>query len=152
MKRIAVLGIAVLAGLIVCAGFAWASIEGDCKAVVDKAAGMFKSKGKDAAIKAVNDPKGPFVKGELYVFAVDMNNKVLAHPMNQSLVGKDVSKVKDPKGKLLFAEFLDVAKGKGVGWVEYMWPKPGAKEPSPKRSYIMKIPGEEVYIGAGYYK
>lgn len=152
MKRIAVLGNAVLVGLFVCAGLALADIEGDCKAIVEKAADMFKSKGKDAAIKAVNDPKGPFVKGELYVFAVDMNNKVLAHPMNQSLVGKDVSKAKDPKGKLLFAEFLEVAKGKGAGWVEYMWPKPGEKEPSPKRSYIMKVPGEEVYIGAGYYK
>ncbi len=152
MRRIAVLGIAVLAGLVVCVSLACADKPGDCKAVVEKGAAMFKSKGKDAAIKAINDPKGPFVKGDLYIFAVDMNNKVLAHPMKQSLVGKDVSKVKDPKGKLLFAEFLKTAKGKGAGWVEYMWPKPGAKDPSAKRSYIMRIPGENVYIGAGYYK
>lgn len=152
MRRVAVLGIAVLLGLLVCVGLAYADKAADTKALVEKGAGMFKAKGKAAALKAINDPKGPFVKGELYIFAVDMNNKVLAHPMKQSLVGKDVSKVKDKKGKLLFAEFLDVAKGKGAGWVEYMWPKPGAKDPSPKRSYIMKVPGELVYIGAGYYK
>ena len=81
-----------------------------------------------------------------------MNNKVLAHPHKSSLIGKDVSKVKDPKGNVLFAEFLKVAKKPGSGWVEYWWPKPGAKAPSAKRSFIMKIPNEDVYIGAGYYK
>ena len=152
MRRIALLVIAVPVCLILCAGLAWADKAADAKALVEKGASMFKSKGKDAAIKAINDPKGPFIKGELYIFAVDMKNKVLAHPIKQSLVGKDVSKVKDPKGTMLFDEFLKTAKGKGSGWVDYMWPKPGEKEPSAKRSFILKIPGEDVYIGAGFYK
>ena len=113
---------------------------------------MFKSKGKDATLKAINDPKGPFVKGDLYIFAATMGNKVVGHPHKKSLIGKDVSGVKDKKGNLLFAEFAKVAKKPGSGWVEYWWPKPGAKDPSLKRSYIMKVPAMDIYVGAGYYK
>ena len=73
-------------------------------------------------------------------------------PFKKKLIGKDVSKVKDKKGTVLFGEFLKVAKKPGSGWVEYWWPKPGAKKASLKRSYIMKVPGQDIYIGAGYYK
>ena len=45
----------------------------------------------------------------------------------------------------------EVAETKGSGWVEYMWAKPGEKEPSPKKSFVKKVPGENLYVGAGFY-
>jgi signal transduction histidine kinase len=51
-------------------------------------------------------------------------------------------------------EFIETAKTKGSGWVDYMWPKPGEKNPSKKLSYVKrtKMPdGEMVIVGAGTY-
>jgi cytochrome c len=51
-------------------------------------------------------------------------------------------------------EFVDLAKQKGKGWVDYMWPKPGDIEPSRKTTYIRKtvIDGKMVVVGAGLYE
>jgi len=41
----------------------------------------------------------------------------------------------------------------GLGWIDYMWPKPGESKPSKKSSYIKKVKvGEETFIvGSGLY-
>jgi signal transduction histidine kinase len=66
-------------------------------------------------------------------------------------VGPDLSKVKDSKGNMFFIKFKEVASKPGSGWVEYMWPKPGAKEDSLKKTFVMRVPGQQAYIAAGYY-
>lgn len=151
MRKIWLLGLVLAFGLFL-VGAAVADPAGDCKALVEQGAAMFKDKGNDAALKAIDDPKGPFLKGDLYIFAVSMDNKVLAHPMSKQLVGKDVGDMKDKKGNAFFGKFKEVAEKPGSGWVEYWWPKPGSEEPMAKNTFIMRIPGQNVYIGAGYYK
>lgn len=62
--------------------------------------------------------------------------------------------MKDAKGKAFIREFIETAKTKGSGWVDYMWPKPGEDKPSKKISYIKKAKmpdGEMVIVGAGMY-
>jgi cytochrome c len=153
MRRFLVVGLVLSLGLLM-VGTAIADKAADTKALVAKGAAMVKSKGKAAALKAIGDPKGPFVVGDLYLFAGPLDKVTLsAHPFAAAkTVGKDLSKFKDPKGNLVFVMFKDLANKKGDGWVEYWWPKPGAKEPSLKRTYILRVPGENLYIGAGYYK
>ena len=91
--------------------------------------------------------KGPFVKGELYLFANSLNNIALASgsPYNKPLIGKDVSNLK------MVLQMTEIAKGQGAGWLEYSWPKPREDTPTPKKSYIMRVPGQDFYIGCGYY-
>lgn len=118
----------------------------DAKALVQKAVAMVKEKGLEAALEAINDLKGPFVKGNLYVFANSLENKRLAagSPANRPLLG---TVAKSP-----FAlKMAEIARGPGEGWVEYSWPKPNEKEPSPKRAFIMRVPGCDAYFGCGYY-
>jgi signal transduction histidine kinase len=47
----------------------------------------------------------------------------------------------------------EVAKTKGAGWVDYMWPKPGEKTPSLKVSYVklVKVDGEDIVVGCGVW-
>jgi len=33
-----------------------------------------------------------------------------------------------------------------------MWPKPGEEAPSKKLSYIYRVPGKDVFVGAGVYE
>ena len=58
--------------------------------------------------------------------------------------------IKDPAGKAIGEEFYAVATEGEFNVVEYVWPRPGETEPSPKASYITKA-GNQI-CGAGYYK
>jgi signal transduction histidine kinase len=120
--------------------------------LVKSAAKFYQEKGQEATIAAVNDKAGPFVKGELYVFMGKMDKaELLAHPLSPQLIGKDMSMIKDVKGKLFQLEFLNIAKDKGAGWTEYYWPKPGQKEAEPKATYILKSGDGKVWFGCGAY-
>ncbi|MGO9568758.1 MAG: cache domain-containing protein [Desulfomonilaceae bacterium] len=89
---------------------------------------------------------------ELYVFACSMSNIMLAHPYKPGLVGQDVNEFKDAKGNALFQEFRKIVEERGSGWVDYWWTKPGEKGEFPKRTYVKRMPGSNIYVGVGYYK
>src|SRR6266480_4261877 len=122
-------------------------------ALVDKAAALTESKVK-AAFPECNDRGSEWLKGETYIFIADMNGTILMHPANPELETKSIIDLKDANGKAFMREFIETAKTKGSGWVDYMWPKPGGKSPSKKLSYVKrtKMPdGEMVIVGAGAY-
>lgn len=82
-------------------------------------------------------------------FFVYNNTTNVALPSNKSLQGKDLGDMKDKNGVYLVRELRDKASG-GGGFVEYIWPKPGAGD-VPKLSYAELIPGTEMWIGTGVY-
>ncbi len=153
MKRCAMLGLVLVVGLLLVSP-AIADKAADVEALVGAGAAMVKAKGVEATLKAIGDPKGPFIKGDLYLFAGPLDKVTLsAHPYKaDTTVGKDLSKFKDLKGDALFVKFRELANGPGKGWSEYWWPKPGEKKPSKKRTYIMRVPGQNLWIGGGYYE
>ena len=61
--------------------------------------------------------------------------------------------MKDPDGKMLTVDMLEVAKSKGAGWVDYYWYKPGENTPARKVSYVRKVvSGRDTFIvGSGLY-
>lgn len=146
----------IATALVLClVGQVWAesATREEVMAKCQEAADMIKNKGIDESSKAIGDKKGPFVWKDTYVFLMDMDGKMLAHPMKPALTEKDtLVQVKDTTGKPLFLEFIQLANAKGKGWVDYMWPKPGQEEPAPKSSYIYRVPGTQYIVGAGIYK
>lgn len=123
------------------------------EALVKRGAAYVKEKGKVEALKEFNNPKGKFVDGEFYIFAYDMNDVCLALPSKPAQVGKDLSDIADADGKLFFQDFHKVLESKtGAGWVDYKWMNPETKKIQAKTSYIMKIPGQDMFIGCGFYK
>jgi cytochrome c len=140
-------------GLVACilVGSAHADKAEDAVNLANKAVAMFKEQGKDAALKAINDAKGPFVKGEIYVFAASMDNVLLGHPFDPSARRINLSNMKDNSGVQIFRKMKEVVEKDGQGWVEYLWGKPGSDKPSRKRSFVKKVPEQNIYVGAGYY-
>lgn len=134
---------------------AWAddsATKDECVVKCHEAAAMITSKGLDAAIKAISDPKGPFVWKDSYVFLMNMDGKMLAHPFRPELTKQDhVLLITDPTDKALFVHFVNLARKVGHGWVEYMWPRPGKNTPSKKLSYIYRVPDQDLFVGAGVY-
>ncbi|RJQ56180.1 MAG: sodium:calcium antiporter [Desulfobacteraceae bacterium] len=125
----------------------------ECVEKTKAAAQMVKEKGLEETLKVVQDKKGPFVWKDTYVFCIDMDKQCnIAHPITPTLVGKNLMGVKDPSGKLFFAEFINTAREKGEGWVDYMWPKVGEKNPSPKITYVYRVPDHNIFMAAGIYE
>lgn len=151
MKRVLVVFM-TLVFVQVCLSTAAAQDKGaECQTLVEKCLTSFKEKGKEATLQLIKDPKGPFVKDDLYIFALTMDNVMVGHPHNKSLRGMNMNTVKDSKGNHFFVKFKEVVEKDGSGWVEYMWQKPGDSDSSPKKSFIKRVPEEDLYIGAGYY-
>jgi methyl-accepting chemotaxis protein len=109
---------------------------------------MSEADAKAAAASAVGKIR---YSGNEYLWINDMSPRMVMHPINTKLDGQDLSQNKDPNGKHLFVEFVNVVKASGAGYVDYLWPKPGAKEPEPKRSFVQGFAPWGWVIGSGVY-
>ena len=92
-----------------------------------------------------------FNKGRGYLWINDRLPRMVMHPIQPQLNGRDLTEYKDPKGKYLFREFVTVVKEKGSGFVEYYWPKPGETEAVPKVSFVQEFTPYQWIIGTGEY-
>ncbi len=77
--------------------------------------------------------------------------QMVMHPFSTQLVGNSVADIKDPNGKYLFREMVEVVKGQSAGFVDYMWPKPGVTDPVPKISYVAGFAPWGWILGSGIY-
>jgi methyl-accepting chemotaxis protein len=89
--------------------------------------------------------------GEEYFWINDLEPRMIMHPIKPELNGTNISGIKDPDGKALFVEAVDVVKQAGSGFLEYQWPKPGAAEPQPKVSFVTGFKPWGWLIGTGVY-
>ena len=154
MKKIVCLIIAAV--FLMTAGWVWAqekrSSAAQAKIWVEKADKYVKENGVKAAIAEFNNPKGQFVKDDLFIMAIDFNGKIHAYPTNHKLVGRgSLQSSKDAEGKLFIKAMADVAKTKGVGWVDYKYLHPKTKKAEQKTSYVKKI-SDNMFIACGAYK
>lgn len=104
----------------IAAGSAHAADQGnaaEAEAMVKKAVAFLKANGNDKAYEEITNGK-QFKDRDLYIFAYDFTGKSLAHGANPKLVGKDLSGLKDPDGKLIIPPLVEIAKTKGKGWSE----------------------------------
>lgn len=124
----------------------------EVKAFVDEGVKYCEEKGTQACLAEFNNKSGSFIKGELYMFAYDFNGVNKALGSNPKLVGKNLYKLKDATGLMLIQELIKIAKTDGQGWLDYKWSHPIKKQIAPKRSYIRKLNGEDIFIGTGFYK
>jgi cytochrome c len=120
------------------------------KGMVEKAVTYVKANGKEKSLAELSNPKGQFIKGDIYVFAYDPTMTVVAHPINAKLIGKALLDVPDADGKLFRKEILETAKTKGSGWVDYKYKNPQSNKVETKTTYVKKE--GDLIICAGAYK
>ena len=87
MKQI--IAVLIVIGLFSFVVLSFAADRDDAKDLVKRAAAYVKYQGKDKALAEISKPKGMFDKGELYVFAYDLQGVMLAHPKNPALIGQN---------------------------------------------------------------
>jgi methyl-accepting chemotaxis protein len=106
---------------------------------------------EDARKLVIGDLRALRYKGDEYFMAATAEGNCVVHPIKPELEGKDISGMKDSEGKLFMQEVLKVAKEKGEGYVQYMWPKPNETQPSPKLSFVKFFPERQWIILSGLY-
>lgn len=143
---------AALLSLLV-AGGAQAANQGtgpEAEAMVKKAVAYIKAQGPEKAYDEFTNGKS-FKDRDLYIVVYDLNGKNLAQGANPKLVGKDLIGLKDPDGKPLIQMFVDLAKGKGKGWVEgYKFLNPVSQKIEGKAMYLERV--GDTLVGCGIYK
>ena len=124
---------------------------------------LIDEQGLDEAIIQVNDPDGNFHWGSDYVYLMDLEVNILAHPTQHVLIGRNLLGLRDPVTGVPF--FVDMFEHVNMdenaeGWLEYYWAKPdgrggfylneeGERKPFLKRCYYMRK--DNVVIFAGFY-
>ncbi len=144
---IAILALFLAAALVLVPMAAMAGGAKEVKAKTQQAAKYLSGKGQ-AGLAEFSDTSSKWAQTP-YIFVYDLKGTIIAHGANAKLVGKNLMGLKDVKGNMFAAEFVAVAKENGRGWVEYWWPKKGSKVPTQKVSYIVRVPNQEMLVGAG---
>ncbi|WP_319379283.1 cache domain-containing protein [uncultured Methanocorpusculum sp.] len=123
----------------------------ELKAFVTNAYLYAQKEGKTAALAAFNDPKGPFIDGELYIFAGGMDGTVLSVPYQPGLIGANAWFAEDPAG-VKYVQRVIARAEQGGGYVLYLYPNPSVGYSTElKLSYVIPV-DNEWYLGAGLYE
>lgn len=118
------------------------------KALLDRAAARYRSDG-EAALAAFSRA-GEFLVGDLYVYVLGLDGALKASGgPSITLVGRNISDLKDPDGKPFIAEMLEGARANGSGTVKYRWLNRQHGKAEQKVVHYQTV-GDSI-IAVGYY-
>jgi signal transduction histidine kinase len=122
----------------------------EIKDFVDNAAAYAQKNGKGAALSAFSNKSGPFVTGNVYLYALDYSGHALALPFQPQLVGTSFLNLQDNAGRNFTRTEIGLAKA-GGGYLLYQYPNPAENYTVRyKVSYVRPV-DDQYWIGAGVY-
>lgn len=123
----------------------------ECVQKCSEVSQIINTKGKDEAIKMVNDSSKQFVWKDTYVYIMDLEATIVAHGPQPKFIGKNLMGLKDPITKTPWYPtlFEKIRGGEKSGWFDYHWKKPNAKGIFVKNCYFEKA--GDLVIFAGIY-
>lgn len=130
---------------------AQASSRDEAQAMLKAALAEIKAKGIEAAGKDFS-AGGSWNKGTAYVFVADFKANILAHSANGKIVGKNLWDVKDPTGKLFVQDQVKQMQAGNSGAVTMRWMNPSTKQIDDAEAVLGRVPGQELYVGAVWFK
>jgi signal transduction histidine kinase len=119
----------------------------EAKKMVEQAIAYVKANGEEKALQEFNKPNGKFQWRDLYVFAYDQKGVMKGHP-NPKLIGRNLYNETDSKGKFFRKDIVDLANGRGSGWVDYTYMNPMTRQEEAKITYFQKEGNLIVCCGA----
>ncbi|NPA74246.1 MAG: GHKL domain-containing protein [Epsilonproteobacteria bacterium] len=89
--------------------------------------------------------------GTGYIFIYTFDGVNIADPILKQNAGKNLLNFKDPNGKKVIYELIEVSKQDDGGYVKYFWNKPIVNKLSPKISYAKAYKPWRWMVGSGVY-
>ena len=119
--------------------------------LVSRAVDFAKTNGSTQALAAIDDPKGSFVRGDLFVWAEGTNGTVLADPFWKDGIGKNYLDFADPNGMKTTRVGIDAMRN-STGFSHALFQDTSANGTAwvPKLVY-MKAVDDAWWIGGGIY-
>lgn len=140
--------------LLLCSAAIWGEHKPGSRQVaisfVNKAVDFAKEYGNDSLLGAINQASDEFYQKDLYVFAYDTNGNIIAHPVNQKIVGKNLLDIPDIDGKYFRREIVEKGKKQDTAWIDYKYKNPENGYIENKTTYIRRVGG--IIIGCGVYR
>lgn len=150
MKKVS--AVCLLFVFTVCTAALYGNDRSQAMSLVKKGIKYIERNGDKKAFDEFSKKDGRFTKGSFYIFVVDFKGITLAHGGNSALVGKNMYDLKDSDGKYFIRNFIELAKSKGKGWVDYKWSNPKTKKIEQKTTYIVRMNKKDYFLGCGIYK
>jgi cytochrome c len=120
-------------------------------AFVKEAVAYAKEHGKEQALSEFSNRNGSFFRGELYIYAYDINGTTIAHPVNPEKIGVKRLNENDAEGNL-FITNLRTAAVNGTGFVTYYYINPTHDNIEEKKlGYVMSV-DDTWWLGSGIYQ
>jgi signal transduction histidine kinase len=119
--------------------------------LVSRAVDDARTNGSAQALAAINDPKGPFVRGDLFVWAEGSNGTVLADPFWKEGIGQNYLDFADQNGMQTTRVGIDAMQN-GTGFSHALFNDTASNGTAlvPKLIY-MKAVDDAWWIGGGVY-
>ncbi len=89
--------------------------------------------------------------GTGYIFIYTFDGVNIADPILKQNAGKNLINFKDPNGKRVIYELIEVSKKRDGGYVRYVWNKPIVNKLAPKISYAKAYKPWRWMVGSGVY-
>ena len=90
-------------------------------------------------------------EGSGYIFIYSFDGINIADPILKHNAGKNLINFKDPNGKFVIKELIDISKKENGGFVNYLWNKPTTNQLTDKISYSLSFKPWKWMIGSGVY-
>lgn len=117
--------------------------------MVKKAVRYGERSGAHQMFEQINNPRGVFVRGDLYLWAYDFDGFAYAHGHNIVYVGQNRKDWKDQTGFKRNKKMIEIVQSEGRGWIDYL------EEGLPKTAYVEGFvdprSGRRYIVGGGYY-
>ena len=126
--------------------------KAEVKALVNKAHAYVHKVGRKKAFAAFMKKDGPWVQGELYIFADRFDGIVLCFPTKPWKVGKSLWNSRDPHGRYPVRMMSRVARTKGSGWVTYEYNNPAQGNQMQRKYSYVRRGGDDWFLGSGTYR
>lgn len=122
----------------------------EAKELLEQAVARLQKGPVQAAIAEFNNPRGNFIRNDLYVFVVGTDGMMRAHGgAREGLVGMNVSDLRDASGKPIIRQMLDIAAKSGSGSLDYIWLNRVSNRVENKTT-LFRMVGDQL-VGVGYY-
>ena len=113
--------------------------------LVHRAIERYVLDGRETAVKYYSDPAT--VDGQWYAILADSDGIIIAHPLNEDLIGVDTEDLVDVNGKA-FGKEIELAGTSGI-WVDFYNVDPTDGET--KRKHLWVIRYDDLMFGSGWY-
>ena len=121
----------------------------EVRKLVQDAITLYENAGKESLLREIADSSGRFVSHERYIYALDLNGTIVAHPMDPALTGKNLMDLRDSEGNVFVRKIVNTAKTKGYGFADYKWRSPASTDELHKTVFFERVDG--IILCSGFY-